>query len=96
MVSRFQSYQSKQINPDKKKIGPKLTGIRCFNRINPNRSIPTCIQTGVGMTYQDSFNRINPNRSIPTLQKNANKKLKVEEFQSYQSKQINPDPFVGQ
>ena len=112
----FQSYQSKQINPDMEWVGIiQFSSERCFNRINPNRSIPTkmtleylnlwknvsivSIQTdqsrrGKGVTERNtllrvsivsiqtdqsrrlnscstrtkwiSFNRINPNRSIPT------------------------------
>ena len=87
-----------------------------FNRINPNRSIPTksisrqqlltlrlvsivSIQTDQSRQWLDilfqekllGFNRINPNRSIPTLKK-AGQLLHHTTFQSYQSKQINPDP----
>ena len=38
----------------------------CFNRINPNRSIPTKISLRALARVSLSFNRINPNRSIPT------------------------------
>ena len=37
----FQSYQSKQINPDYTEWGWYDLPRYCFNRINPNRSIPT-------------------------------------------------------
>ena len=39
--AEFQSYQSKQINPDTMKLGNMLDNWDGFNRINPNRSIPT-------------------------------------------------------
>ena len=40
-INAFQSYQSKQINPDGTKMHIQIRRIGCFNRINPNRSIPT-------------------------------------------------------
>ena len=164
LVEQFQSYQSKQINPDASWIRLNSTdSYSCFNRINPNRSIPTrlrlarhekhytvsivSIQTdqsrpdaygamgatiNLSQSYQSrqinpdansnrsipwpkgvsivsiqtnqsrqrngfsgsfhttSFNRINPNKSIPTLTPHDVVIQRVE-FQSYQSKQINPD-----
>ena len=136
----FQSYQSKQINPDmtieegvifiQKRVsivsiqtdqsrligGRLLTVLICsFNRINPNRSIPTVQMFNSSHRISRGFNRINPNRSIPTNKRiectwtrshsfnriNPNRSIptKTEKlgyahafgFQSYQSKQINPD-----
>ena len=87
-----------------------------FNRINSDRSIPTCYST-CGWHFWDNsvsivsiqtdhsrpieswnekayyyacFNRINPNRSIPTKHIYF-PKVNENWFQSYQSKQINPD-----
>jgi len=40
--NKFQSYQSKQINPDVASHIQEKLGLPGFNRINPNRSIPTC------------------------------------------------------
>ena len=37
----FQSYQSRQINPDPLSPVILVESVMCFNRINPNRSIPT-------------------------------------------------------
>ena len=38
---QFQSYQSRQINPDRPLVTPTTAELPGFNRINPNRSIPT-------------------------------------------------------
>ena len=40
------------------------------------------------------FNRINPNRSIPTTRSRSGKAYWNHSFQSYQSKQINPDDDI--
>ena len=41
-MTLFQSYQSKQINPDDAKAQQdKANAVLGFNRINPNRSFPT-------------------------------------------------------
>ena len=90
---RFQSHQSKQINPDTKYLVWIYLLVSCFNRINPNRSIPT-FKTYLWFSYRNwSFNRINPNRSIPTPDKvEIDRRALV--FQSYQSKQINPDTLL--
>ena len=37
-----------------------------FNRINPNRTIPTPDPENPFDLYIEGFNRINPNRTIPT------------------------------
>ena len=64
---RFQSYQSRQINPDRwaqGRIYPAFIEFQSyqFRQINPDQFIfvLTAIPT------RTSFNRINPNRSIPT------------------------------
>ena len=88
----FQSYQSKQINPDVDGLVILLYGDACFNRINPNRLIPTVNMWQNPYRMQPSFNRINPNRLIPTTTEPL-QRLKRSAFQSYQSKQINPDEF---
>ena len=114
---KFQSYQSKQINPDQVYTEWGWYDLPRFNRINPNRSIPTSensysdtnntsrvsivsIQTDqsrpVLVRIPDglselSFNRINPNRSIPTRDLGCFATRLIAKFQSYQSKQINPD-----
>ena len=61
-----------------------------FNRINPNRSIPTRYQTLLEIRSQASFNRINPDKAIPTFKEICGN-LADEKFQSYQFRQINPD-----
>ena len=89
----------------------------CFNRINPNRSIPTNPELTTEQMRAGGFNRINPNRSIPTHgwsdsmgkyswvsivsiqtdqsrpQPGNNSLIEFFMFQSYQSKQINPDSY---
>ena len=41
-INAFQSYQSKQFNPDYKDFANQhMKTEKGFNRINPNRSIPT-------------------------------------------------------
>ena len=68
----FQSYQSKQINPDFmvcSQTNSRL--ISRFNRINPNRSIPTIGEQYYENTCRHRFNRINQDRSIPTIQNMA-------------------------
>ena len=120
-ASLFQSYQSKQINPDFtydsstetlsvsfNRINPnrsipthesqwinQIWKIRRFNRINPNRSIPTQRCGKSPQTIIWGFNRINPNRSIPTIRVPQDVSELEMRFQSYQSKQINPDHIMG-
>ena len=65
--------------------------LRSFNRINPNRSIPTSSLLKLLLLRCWRFNRINPNRSIPTLPGAGKTSTAEALFQSYQSKQINPD-----
>ena len=67
----FQSYQSKQINPDKEETVDYLTGKDRFNRINPNRSIPTPKDFYFPNKPNEKFQsyqsrQINLDRSIPT------------------------------
>ena len=40
-IVKFQSYQSKQNNPDMAIDQNAKRGLQRFNRINPNRTIPT-------------------------------------------------------
>ena len=65
----FQSYQSKQINPDENSLVENLNSLCGFNRINPNRSILTQEEDWKKDRWYQGFNRINPNRSIPTRRK---------------------------
>ena len=87
----FQSYQSKQINPDENSLVENLNSLCGFNRINPNRSILTQEEDWKKDRWYQGFNRINPNRSIPTSIDTINIETLFDKFQSYQSKQINPD-----
>ena len=109
-----------RINPNRSiPTGSKQDLIRrlrtSFNRINPNRSIPTGSKQDLIRRLRTSFNRINPNRSIPTqqngtwiasgggvsivsIQTDQSRHIRRyahrfywQVFQSYQSKQINPD-----
>ena len=88
----FQSYQSKQINPDlfiRHNIDSTDMG---FNRINPNRSIPTGGDANVAEALGDEFQsyqskQINPDKPVD----DSKIEYQYERFQSYQSKQINPD-----
>ena len=93
--------------------------VQSFNRINPNRSIPTYVRNNNYEWSNLCFNRINPNRSIPTsavvhsvltvygevsivsIQTDQSRqryrdgsKGLFTRFQSYQSKQINPDEMM--
>ena len=109
----FQSYQSRQINPDDGyfDMSPinKLVSIvsiqtdqsrhsavsgnmwinklTCFNRINPDRSIPTFYARCWAERFV-SFNRINPDRSIPTFYA----RCRAERFVSFN--RINPDRSI--
>ena len=66
----FQSYQSKQINPDLAITPADISAVpNCFNRINPDRSIPTLTGLPLWNGLTTGFNRINPDRSIPTTVK---------------------------
>ena len=89
--NKFQSYQSKQINPDNWYHQLIFEATWRFNRINPNRSIPTMLGLYLMDMKLKCFNRINPNRSIPTVLDALREKKLGKGFQSYQSKQINPD-----
>ena len=67
----FQSYQSKQINPDENSLVENLNSLCGFNRINPNRSIPTPKDFYFPNKPNEKFQsyqsrQINLDRSIPT------------------------------
>ena len=87
----FQSYQSKQINPDNGYSVVMVQWLkRRFNRINPNRSIPIrlircseiqCSRVSIVSIQTDQSRR---KQVLPSTSQ-------ICMFQSYQSKQINPD-----
>ena len=85
----FQSYQSKQINPD-----PVLDALRDkklgkFQSYQSRQINPDWVEVTFSAMSRNSFNRINPNRSIPTWSfPNGFATLKWA-FQSYQFRQIN-------
>ena len=87
----FQSYQSRRINPDKAWPCSTFWSGACFNRINPNRSIPTGVSLQRKWSSLRRFNRINWDRSIPTPMPLSVNDYYEPRFQSYQSRQINPD-----
>ena len=62
----FQSYQFRQINPDKIENMYDVPSYKCFNRINSGRSIPTRLYSICIYRLGLGFNRINSGRSIPT------------------------------
>ena len=86
---RFQSYQSRQINPDYNNIRPRCTeDFVSIVSIQTDQSRRVRLLMASFLTRR--FNRINPDRSIPT----CSSKLEASDllgFQSYQSRQINPD-----
>ena len=87
----FQSYQSKQINPDEQKHAWET---RYHSRVSivsiqTDQSRPSRGSAWL-LPPTPSFNRINPNRSIPTSLAPRMRQQEIP-FQSYQSKQINPD-----
>ena len=111
----FQSYQSKQINPDFyddkvvianyilfqsyqfRQINPDLAGstspprlYTCFNRINPDRSIPTKYREALAF-IQAQFQSYQSKQINPDIIGLKFPDLLPAEFQSYQSRQINPD-----
>ena len=90
LIIWFQSYQSRQINPDQKKMRRWKWPVNSFNRINPDRSIPTS-------TWGDNSTETN-SVSIVSIQTDQSRLCKIQtptekdfKFQSYQSRQINPD-----
>ena len=90
----FQSYQSKQINPDSKKLQNQVLSAKGFQsyqskQINPDKMMALTVP----LSETCGFNRINPNRSIPIMDIPVGE-FKQETFQSYQSKQINPDLYL--
>ena len=74
----FQSYKSRQINPDLLRIKSHYISKRSFNRINSDRSIPTGTGTIPKCRNWICFNRINPSRLIPTS--DTNLKYKVQKW----------------
>ena len=90
LFDEFQSYQSKQINPDFKTSISTLSTLPCFNRINSDRSIPTLPDLQNNATY-GKVSIV----SIKTVQSRLRKLVETYggwlTFQSYQSRQINPD-----
>ena len=91
LVEQFQSYQSKQINPDASWIRLNSTdSYSCFNRINPNRSIPTRLRLARHEKhYTVSIVSIQTDQSRPDAYGVMGATINL--FQSYQSRQINPD-----
>ena len=66
-LTEFQSYQSKQINPDMGTDAPLCSSVQRFNRINPNRSIPTTGHGEKTAQYEHMFQsyqskQINPDK----------------------------------
>ena len=90
IAALFQSYQSKQINPDhfdEKEVN-EINEVSIVS-IQTDQSRRFIIHTVLCLGCT-GFNRINPNRSIPTwIIRIYSASLAM--FQSYQSKQINPD-----
>ena len=113
--AKFQSYQSKQINPDLVQRLPKEWRLYMVSIVSiqtdqsrPVRNLPDLQNTDSFQSYQSKqinpdlleicrickiqtrFNRINPDRSIPTCSPIIVGKMLLM-FQSYQFRQINPD-----
>ena len=65
----------------------------CFNRINPNRLIPTYL-TAKDLLALQSFQSYQSKQINPDCSKGETAKSILMRFQSYQSKQINPDNFL--
>ena len=91
-LDEFQSYQSKQINPDEniatlKEHADEEVSIVSI-QTDQSRLVKESSAHGL---VQGRFNRINPNRSIPTWGNLILHRWLLLLFQSYQSKQINPD-----
>ena len=87
---KFQSYQFRQINPDKFSPVPDNQIEEGFNRINSGRSIPTidkCVK-GINL-WKVSIVSIQADQS----RRNVTPELRsvAYGFQSYQFRQINPD-----
>ena len=90
LVHTFQSYQSRQINPDPP-IACRWHGTCAgFNRINPDRSIPTRKRVGK-RRYQPSAVSI---VSIQTDQSRRSKKPMRKEMNLRSFNRINPDRSI--
>ena len=63
----FQSYQSRQINPDDNATFAAIIAAAEFQSYQSRQINPDMNQTLMIGTLQSCFNRINPNRSIPTM-----------------------------
>ena len=97
-MSAFQSYQSKQINPDLRKSSRGMSLRMKFQSYQSKQINPDIVylRTDRGCRIAcGGFNRINPNRSIPTATTQSHENVSKYAFQSYQSKQINPDLDYG-
>ena len=64
----FQSYQSKQINPDLSVVMRQLLKLKRFNRINPNRSIPTILGTEKSEPEKPKFQSYQSKQINPDVQ----------------------------
>ena len=90
----FQSYQFRQINPDAsagnfyKLMADEVSIVSI--QADQSRQKKTLLKISLFL----SFNRINSGRSIPTWQKRFTNTKEIQEFQSYQFRQINPDSYV--
>ena len=87
----FQSNKSRQINPNMSRQIQTASVTTRFKRINSDRSIPILPIPMVLAIIPVGFNRINQDRSIPTFSGSHMAGIATGKFQSYQSKQINPD-----
>ena len=93
-IIAFQSYQFRQINPDYCMVQLtwywKQTVSIVSIQADQSRQKKTLLKISLFL----SFNRINSGRSIPTWQKRFTNTKEIQEFQSYQFRQINPDSYV--
>ena len=87
----FQSYQSKQFNPDAEDTIYIVSLIFLFQSYQSRQINPDATPVGVSLTGLPRFNRINLDRSVPNLADENWLDVAMSRFQSYQSKQINPD-----
>ena len=85
----FQSYKSRQINPDEGWMKYTIFLIREFQSYQSRLRIIRSI----GL-WNVRFNRINPDSSIPTRNYALIDLASLIGFQSYQSKQINPNRSI--
>ena len=90
----FQSYQSKQINPDIISADISVAESWSFNRINPNRSIPTWKTYPKRKEALRAFQSYQSRQINPDMIIEHGRRMMFITFQSYQSKQINPDKLM--